>query len=79
MNAKHDYINDADGDEKAQNIVNDRAIDNTMQYKTLSKMMIQLMTQPRYDNCYPRIDGTTNIGGTYIDFQASAQHLHRYR
>ena len=24
----------------------------------------------RYDNCYPRIDGTTNIGGTYIDFQA---------
>merc|ERR1719228_1857670 len=23
----------------------------------------------KYDNCYPRIDGTTNIGGTYIDFQ----------
>jgi len=28
----------------------------------------------KYDNCYPRIDGTTNIGGTYIDFQASAEH-----
>jgi len=28
----------------------------------------------KYDNCYPRLDGTTNIGGTYIDFEASAEH-----
>ena len=46
---------------------------NTIPFTTLSMMMIRL-TRPRYDNCYPRIDGTTNIGGTYIDFQASAQH-----
>ena len=31
---------------------------------------IELFSIRRYDNCYPRIDGTTNIGGTYIDFQA---------
>ena len=32
------------------------------------------LTTWRYDNCYPRIDGTTNIGGTYIDFQVTDPH-----
>lgn len=29
----------------------------------------------KYDNCYPRLDGSTNIGGTYIDFEQSLQHF----
>ena len=30
----------------------------------------------RYDNCYPRLDGATNIpgGGVYIDFASSVEH-----
>ena len=44
----------------------------TMQCKIMAMLTTQL-TIPRYDNCYPRIDGTTNIGGTYIDFQAETQ------
>ena len=36
---------------------------------------IELFSIRRYDNCYPRIDGTTNIGGTYIDFQAICKTL----
>ena len=45
----------------------------TMQCKIMAMLTTQLTCWPRYDNCYPRIDGTTNIGGTYIDFQASTQ------
>lgn len=31
----------------------------------------------KYDNCYPRLDGSTNIagGGVYIDWEKSAEHL----
>ena len=41
-----------------------------MIHKTLPIDGIKVQSKARrYDNCYPRIDGTTNIGGTYIDFQ----------
>ena len=29
----------------------------------------------KYDNCYPRMDGETNIGGTYVDLAESARHF----
>jgi alpha-galactosidase len=29
----------------------------------------------KYDNCYPRLDGSTNIESAYIDFAASATHF----
>ena len=34
------------------------------------------VTCRRYDNCYPRLDGATNIpgGGVYIDFASSLEH-----
>ena len=38
--------------------------------------MSRVMMCRRYDNCYPRLDGATNIpgGGVYIDFASSLEH-----
>ena len=38
--------------------------------------MSRVMMCRRYDNCYPRLDGATNIpgGGVYIDFASSVEH-----